>query len=299
MAEKLRIGTVRFLNAWPLVFGLKDRADVELRAEVPSALGPMLARGEVDVALAPSIEYFRLASEGAERARAAGALESGTGILPVVSDRLEACSTHRVALVVLPVAAIGSRGAIGSVKLFGFAEQDRLRRVLLDPASRTSNALARVLVVRRLGCTPHFVMPEEIGLTPPRPPDAEVVIGDRALTAERPGAKWVRDLGEEWHRFMRLPFVYAFWMARTDAPLGRLTEMLAAARDRGLAARESIAEKAARELGLPGDVARRYLLDEVRYGFGPKEQEGLRAFYRMAAEEGLAPEGVRLNLVKP
>ena len=282
MAEKLRIGTVRFLNAWPLVFGLKDRADVELRAEVPSALGPMLARGEVDVALAPSIEYFRLASEGAERARAAGALRGA-----------------HAGFVVLPVAAIGSRGAIGSVKLFGFAEQDRLRRVLLDPASRTSNALARVLVVRRLGCTPHFVMPEEIGLTPPRPPDAEVVIGDRALTAERPGAKWVRDLGEEWHRFMRLPFVYAFWMARTDAPLGRLTEMLAEARDRGLAARESIAEKAARELGLPGDVARRYLLDEVRYGFGPKEQEGLRAFYRMAAEEGLAPEGVRLNLVKP
>ena len=282
MAEKLRIGTVRFLNAWPLVFGLKDRADVELRAEVPSALGPMLARGEVDVALAPSIEYFRLASEGAERARAAGALRGA-----------------HAGFVALPVAAIGSRGAIGSVKLFGFAEQDRLRRVLLDPASRTSNALARVLVVRRLGCTPHFVMPEEIGLTPPRPPDAEVVIGDRALTAERPGAKWVRDLGEEWHRFMRLPFVYAFWMARTDAPLGRLTEMLAEARDRGLAARESIAEKAARELGLPGDVARRYLLDEVRYGFGPKEQEGLRAFYRMAAEEGLAPEGVRLRLARP
>jgi chorismate dehydratase len=281
MAEKLRIGTVRFLNAWPLVFGLKDRADVELRAEVPSALGPMLARGEVDVALAPSIEYFRLASEGAERARAAGALRGA-----------------HAGFVVLPVAAIGSRGAISSVKLFGFAEQDRLRRVLLDPASRTSNALARVLVVRRLGCTPHFVMPEEIGLTPPRPPDAEVVIGDRALTAERPGAKWVRDLGEEWHRFMRLPFVYAFWMARTDAPLGRLTEMLAEARDRGLAARESIAGEAARELGLPGDVARRYLLDEVRYGFGPKEQEGLRAFYRMAAEEGLAPEGVRLNLVR-
>ena len=282
MAEKLRVGTVRFLNAWPLVFGLKDRADVELRAEVPSALGPMLARGEVDVALAPSIEYFRLASEGAERARAAGALRGA-----------------HAGFVALPVAAIGSRGAIGSVKLFGFAEQDRLRRVLLDPASRTSNALARVLVVRRLGCTPHFVMPEEIGLTPPRPPDAEVVIGDRALTAERPGAKWVHDLGEEWHRFMRLPFVYAFWMARTDAPLGRLTEMLAEARDRGLAARESIAEEAAHELGLPGDVARRYLLDEVRYGFGPKEQEGLRAFYRMAAEEGLAPEGVRLNLVKP
>ena len=141
-------------------------------------------------------------------------------------------------------------------------------------------------------------MPEEIGPTPPRPPDAEVVIGDRALTAERPGAQWVRDLGEEWHRFTRLPFVYAFWMARADAPLGRLTEVLTEARDRGLAARESIADEAVRVLGLPVDLARRYLLEQVRYGFGSKEFEGLRAFYRMAAEEGLAPEGVRLRLAR-
>ena len=288
MADKLRVGSVRFLNAWPLAFGLKDREDVALRLELPSALGPMLARGEVDVALAPSIEYFRLAAEGGERVRAPG---PPRGVSP-----------RRVfdpaGFVALPVAAIGSRGTIGSIKLFGFAEQDRLRRVLLDSASRTSNVLARIVVVRRFGCTPHFVMPEEVGSTPPRPPDAEVVIGDRALTAERPGAQWVRDLGEEWHRFTRLPFVYAFWMARADAPLGRLTEVLTEARDRGLAARESIADEAARVLGLPVDLARRYLLEQVRYGFGSKEFEGLRAFYRMAAEEGLAPEGVRLTLAR-
>jgi chorismate dehydratase len=281
MAEKLRVGSVRFLNAWPLAFGLKDREDVELRLELPSALGPMLARGEVDVALAPAIEYFRLAAEGGERVRAPG--PSGGA---------------QAGFVALPVAAIGSRGTIGSIKLFGFAEEDRLRRVLLDSASRTSNALARIVVVRRFGCAPHFVMPEEVGPTPPRPPDAEVVIGDRALTAERPGAQWVRDLGEEWHRFTRLPFVYAFWMARADAPLGRLMEVLTEARDRGLAARESIAAEAVRVLGLPVDLARRYLLEQVRYGFGSKEFEGLRAFYRMAAEEGLAPEGVRLRLAR-
>ena len=281
MADKLRVGSVRFLNAWPLAFGLKDREDVELRLELPSALGPMLARGEVDVALAPSIEYFRLAAEGGERVRAPGP-----------------SSGAQAGFVALPVAAIGSRGTIGSIKLFGFAEQDRLRRVLLDSASRTSNALARIVVVRRFGCTPHFVMPEEVGPTPPRPPDAEVVIGDRALTAERPGAQWVRDLGEEWHRFTRLPFVYAFWMARADAPLGRLTEVLTEARDRGLAARESIADEAVRVLGLPVDLARRYLLEQVRYGFGSKEFEGLRAFYRMAAEECLAPGGVRLRLAR-
>lgn len=279
MAEKIAIGSVRFLNAWPLVHGLKDRPDVALRLEVPSALGPLLASGQVDVALAPAIEYFRLSAEGGERVRAARAARGAAA-----------------RFVALPVAAIGSRGAIGSARLFGYADQDKLRRVLLDSASRTSNALARLLVVRRLGSRPHFVMPEEIGPSPLRPPDAEVVMGDRALAAERPHAQWVRDLGEEWHRFVHLPFVYAFWVARAGVPLAHVIKLLTEARDRGLAAREEIAAEGARVLGLPPDVTRRYLLEQVRYGFGPKEQQGLRAFYRMAADEGLAPEGCRLRL---
>lgn len=278
MAEKIRIGGVRFLNGWPLTFGLKDREDVELRLEAPSALAPMLARGEVDVAMAPAIEYFRLAAEGAERIRAREGGPAG-----------------RAGFVALPIAAIGSRGTIGSARLFGYVEQDRLRRVLLDSASRTTNALARIIVIRRLGCRPHFVMPEEVGPSPPRPPDAQLVIGDRALTLEPPGVKWVRDLGDEWHRFVRLPFVYAFWMARADAPLARLLDVLSEARDRGLAAREAIAEEGASKLGIPPEVARRYLLEQVRYAFGAKERQGLMAFYRMAAEECLAPEGGRLR----
>jgi chorismate dehydratase len=282
MAEKIRIAAVQFLNGWPLTFGLKDREDVELRLGLPSVLGPMLARGEVDAALAPSIEYFRLSAAGAERIRAREGVQAG-----------------HAGFVALPVAAIGSRGTIGSVRLFGYAEQDRLRRVLLDSASRTSNALARIIVTRRFGCRPHFVMPDQVGPSPTRPPDAELVIGDRALATDRQDANWVRDLGDEWHRFVRLPFVYAFWMARADAPLARLADLLSEARDRGLAARETLADEGARTLGIPREVAHRYLLEQVRYAFGPKEREGLMAFYRMAAEEGLTPEGGRLSLAKP
>ena len=55
MSEPIRIGTVKFLNAWPLTHGLAGREDVALRTGVPSALAGMLKRGEVDVAMAPSI----------------------------------------------------------------------------------------------------------------------------------------------------------------------------------------------------------------------------------------------------
>ena len=276
MSGPIRIGTVKFLNAWPLTHGLAGRGDVALRLGVPSELAAMLKRGEVDVALAPSIDYFRLAVERGERARTGGA----TGF------------------VVLPVAAIGSRGPVGSVRLFAWAEPDDLRRVVLDSASRTSNVLARIVLARRFGVRPHFVMPEDTAAAPARPPDAQVVIGDRALVMERPGAKWALDLGEQWERFVHLPFVYAFWVARSDGPVELLVELLSQARDSGLAAREQLAARAVRELNIPAEVAGPYLMEQVRYEFGAREQNGLRAFYRMAVEEGLAPEGVRLRLAR-
>ena len=148
---------------------------------------------------------------------------------------------------------------------------------------------------RRFGVEPHFVLPEEIGASPSRPPDAELLIGDAGLVAERPKAEWIADLGLEWHKFTYLPFVYALWVARADGPIARLTELLSAARDRGLEGREAIADAAASELGVSTEITRRYLTEQVRYTFGSKEKEGLRLFYRMAAEEGLAPESARLR----
>jgi chorismate dehydratase len=276
MPETITIGAVPYLNARPLVFGLDQRPQVRLRLELPCDLGLLLARGEVDVALLPAIEYVRLAAESRERARA--------GLARVVG---------------LPVAAIGSRGPVGSVRLFGYSEPGRIRRVLLDPASRTSNALGRLIVVRRLAHgEPHFVLPDPIGPAPSRPPDAELVMGDRGLVAERPQAKWVHDLGLEWERMIHRPFIYAFWVARADAPLGRLMDVLASARDAGLAARDQIAAEAPAACGVPADVARRHLFEQVQYGFGPKEQQGLEVFYRMAAQEGLAPDGVRLEMAR-
>jgi predicted solute-binding protein len=89
--------------------------------------------------------------------------------------------------------------------------------------------------------------------------------------------------------------VYAFWVARQGADVGRLAAVLAAARDRGLRDREAIAVRAATETGIPLPVVRRYLLEQVSYDFGPREAKGLLVFYAMAAEEGLAPPGGRLR----
>src|SRR5687768_6774488 len=56
----LRVGSVSFLNAKPLIYGLEGAADVELSLAVPSGLLGGLRAGELDVALLPVIDYQRM-----------------------------------------------------------------------------------------------------------------------------------------------------------------------------------------------------------------------------------------------
>ena len=93
-----------------------------------------------------------------------------------------------------------------------------------------------------------------------------------------------------WTESTGLPFVYAFWAGWPDA--------LSAGRRRGAAARAgrgrgATSDDVARAY-YPDDpgrqaVAQRYLRDNIQYVLGDEEREGLRTFYRYAAEAGLVP----------
>ena len=60
--KTLKIGVVPYLNARPLVYGLKERKGLELIEAVPSKLARLLAVGRIDCGIIPSIEYFRQAA---------------------------------------------------------------------------------------------------------------------------------------------------------------------------------------------------------------------------------------------
>ena len=56
----MRIGAVNYLNSKPLVYGLEALApEVRLTYDLPSRLADSLAAGRLDVALVPSVEFFR------------------------------------------------------------------------------------------------------------------------------------------------------------------------------------------------------------------------------------------------
>jgi len=258
---EIRIGAVSYLNTKPLVYGLTERLPrAEISYEVPSRLADRLASGELDVALIPSVEFFQHPE------------------YEIVSD-----------------ACIGCRGPVWSVKLFSRVPADSIRTLALDEGSRTSVALARILLKERFGLSPELISLPMAGWKPaPLEADAMLLIGDRAIHA--PPGQWsfVWDLGEEWNRWAELPFVFAMWTARPGLPPALLAEVdtaFRAARDDGLAHLPEIAEREAALIGLTARECLSYLRDNLYFYLGQREQAGLDLFYRHAAALGLAPQG--------
>jgi chorismate dehydratase len=261
MTSPVRIGAVNYLNTKPLIYELATLApNAELILDVPSRLADLLADGMLDVALIPAIEYFRAGSYS-----------------------------------IVPNIAIASRGPVLSVTLFSKTPWAGIRRVALDEGSRTSAALTQILLRRRQGVAPEIVPLPMDRTAEEADADAVLLIGDRAMRACLPGFAHAYDLGQEWHDWTGLPFVYAFWAVRGGADLGDVAGALLEAKRRGCDRIGIIAHEEAPRLGLDAGYCRRYLQSIIQFDFGPREQAGLQHYYKLACELGLAQRGINLE----
>ncbi len=249
--SRLRLGVVSYLNAEPLVSGLENEPAFELVRDVPSRVAERLHAGDVQLGMIPSIEYAR----------------------------------GDYALV--PGVAIASNGPVRSVRLLLRCPLMEVRRVALDRSSRTSQALARILLRERLGRDPEYM---EMGPDPAlmlEVADAALVIGDPALYMDLPGQSL--DLGAEWSRATGLPFVYAFWAGPAGAIDAQGVRRLQQALEHGQGRLGAIAA-AYNGLGAgKAALGESYLRDNVVYRLGEEEQRGLREFYARAFAQGLIP----------
>jgi chorismate dehydratase len=247
----LRLGVVSYLNAEPLVYGLAGERRFRLERNLPARVAEMLHRGEHDLGMIPSIEY-------------------------AFGD-----------YAIVPGIAIGSRGPVRSVNLYHRRPLAEARRVALDTSSRTSVALAKVLLHETLGGHPEYLD------MPPSVPqmleaaDAALVIGDPALYFE--GELPRLDLGEEWRGRTGLPFVYAFWAGRRGAITPRDVARLQQALREGLQSLDEIAASYDGHGSGHGRENASYLRSNIVYSLGEEEQRGLAEFYRRAHALGLIP----------
>ena len=134
--------------------------------------------------------------------------------------------------------------------------------------------------------------------------DAGLLIGDPALQVDRTRYHTL-DLAEEWIRYTGKPFVFAFWAVRRDAlreadPALDLATVFRQARDHGLdpANLDQIAREWAPRLGLNEDGVREYLTQNIHYQLDAGCLEGLRLFYRFAAEIGALPAAPELRFAE-
>ena len=184
----------------------------------------------------------------------------------------------------VPGIAVASSGTTDSVRLHHRVEVPLVRRVALDRNSRTSNVLARIILEKRHGLRPRYVIRDPSRRVSFRGVDAVLTIGD---TSFRPLKAPFLDLGTEWKAFTGRPFVYAVWAFLPGHPRAReLGETLRRAKKRGLGRIREIARREAKRLDLPPRFCLRYLTENISYDLGPTERAGLKLFWKYARELG-------------
>jgi len=249
MASLWRLGSVPYLNAKPLLWGLDQDPAVRLTLRPPALLVPLMARGRFDAALLPSIETLRHGFD------------------------------H------VPGIAIASPGRTDSVLLHLKGPLRRVRTVALDRNSRTTNALARILLERRYGLQPRYVTHDPEGGPDFRKNpkiDAAVTIGDASF---RDWGLPSLDLGASWRDFTGVPFVFALWaLRRREASLER---RLRAAASEGRSRLRKIADEEHARVNLTREECLLYLTERISYDFEAAERVGLRLFERHARALGL------------
>lgn len=256
----MRIGAVSYLNSKPLIEGLDALLpEFELTLDYPSRLADDLSSGRLDVALVPSVECFRN-------------LE-----YRIVSD-----------------ACVATHGAVLSVKLYSRVPIGEIRRLALDEGSRTSATLVRAILAEQYGVDPELE-PLPLGQTTEETSaDAILLIGDRAI--QPPAEQFVEtwDLGEKWHDWTGLPFVFALWVANGETNLDTLGETLNRARDHGVECIDDIANREAADLGISESTACDYLTNNLHFRLGPAERSGLELFRSLAAKLNPTENGAEL-----
>lgn len=169
--SKIKISAVSYTNTKPFIYGLQHSGilnEIDLTLDIPSDCADKLINNQTDIGLVPVAALLKIPD------------------YHIVSDY-----------------CIGAVGAVDSVFIFSERPIQEIRSLRLDTQSRTSNALARVLLKNYWKTDPELTEGTA---------DAFVEIGDRTF-GKKNSFPFVYDLAREWMNFTGLPFTFAVWAA--------------------------------------------------------------------------------------
>ena len=242
MDKRWRIGAVSYLNTRPLLLGMeqspfKDRID--LIKSYPAKIAQDLLEGTIDIGLVP------------------------VAIMPLLSSPQ-----------IVSKYVIGTEGEVASVALFSQVPMEQVECVYLDYQSRTSVALAKVLLTQYWKKEVAFIAATEGYIDQISGTTAGVIIGDRAL-ASLSRFEHVYDLGLVWKQHTGLPFVFAAWVANKPIP-AEFMEAFDAANGYGLLHLEEVIAL------IPAHEQvynlHKYYTQNISYELTPEKRAGLAQF---------------------
>lgn len=184
----LNIGEINYANVFPIFNMLKRYEGLNFVSAFPSLLNRAIREGGVDVSPCSSIEYARS------------------------SDNY----------LIIPNISISSKIFVKSVCLFSNYDISYLgnKDIFLTSESGTSVVLLKIIFKKFYQIKVNFTIDESNA-------DAYLYIGDKALFEYyKKRFKYIYDLGEQWHNFTGLPFVYALWLVTKDAAINKRDETI-------------------------------------------------------------------------
>jgi chorismate dehydratase len=266
----LKLGHIIYSNCFPPHAGIvtkKVAFPFTLVEGIPTELNRLLYEGAIDVSPSSSIEY---------------AMNPGRYVL-------------------LPDLSITSRNQVMSIILQSRVPLTDLdgKTVALTTASATSVMLLRILLELLHKLHPSYIRYTQGVESPSDKADAFLTIGDLALTQTTvPGYLHRYDLGELWHEFTGLPFVFALWHVNytkeVEKELCILYDILKASKSYGLSHVQELAREYTDRFRIPEQMLVHYW-NSFSYAFGEDERKGLLQFYAFAAKLGAIKPITELN----
>lgn len=183
--NKIKISAVSYTNTKPFLYGLHHTDiinKIDLSLDVPADCAQKLIDNTVDIGLIPVAAALNIPN------------------WQIVSDY-----------------CIGAVGAVNSVFIFSNCPIEKITTIQLDPQSRTSNNLARVLLKNYWKLSPQQITDAPDYSTSTANNTAFVQIGDRTF-GKKNNYAYAYDLAEVWQQFTNLPFVFAAWIANKPIP---------------------------------------------------------------------------------
>jgi chorismate dehydratase len=265
--QQVRLGVVSFLNTVPLIDGLELVDGISLVPNVPSSLIGCLEAGEVDLALASSIDYQK----------------------------------SKESLRILKVGLLSSDGPTLTVRLCSRVPIEEVQEVHCDVDSHTSVVLLQIVLKDMYGKDITIIPTEirELSKNTNDWPESILMIGDKVISSIG-DSQYAHelDLGEAWKDQTGLPFVFAIWMGKPDLEqeVVQFASMsLERQLKRNLQRLEQIVSSSASTRGWNTVEALRYVGGTMQYNWSDRHASSLALFFHRANEIGIISKARKIQ----